>query len=94
MQGVVLDAHSTLVLKTTFSVDHAVSESAYFFPLNSDVALYGLRATIQPPSDPPRIIVGKVLEKEAARRGFSTAVSEGRPAALLEVGWCPEFVFT
>jgi hypothetical protein len=62
-----------------------VSDSAYFFPLNADVALFGLRATIAAPDGPPRVVLGKVLEKEAARKGFSKAVSEGRSAALIEV---------
>ena len=80
----VLDSNATLSLKTTFSTAEPVTQSAYYFPLNSDVALYGLRATINDGAL-SRVIVGKVLQKEAARKAFATAVEEDRPAALLEV---------
>ena len=80
----VLDSNATLSLKTTFSTAEPVTQSAYYFPLNSDVALYGLRATINDGAS-SRVIVGKVLQKEAARKAFAKAVEEDRPAALLEV---------
>ena len=80
----VLDSHATLTLTTTFSTVAAVSQSAYFFPLNPDVALYGLTVTITS-NAATRIIHGKVSEKESAREAFATAVSEGRSAALLGV---------
>ena len=80
----VLDGNATISLKTTFSTTEEVSKSAYFFPLNDDVALYGLKATIVS-SGTSRVILGKVLKKEAARKAFISAVNAGRSAALLEV---------
>lgn len=92
LSSAVLDSNATLELKTSFSVDEAISQSAYFFPLNSDVAIYGLRATISSGGS-SRVIAGKVLKKEAARKAFSKAVDEGRPAALLERSEASEEVY-
>lgn len=90
--GAVLDGTATLVLRSTFSVAEAIGQSAYFFPLNADVAIYGLRVLISSGAF-SRVVTGKVLKKVTARKSFSSAVEEGRPAALLESAEASEEVY-
>lgn len=95
VQGTILGSYATVVLKVAFSLPREpVERGAYFFPLSTDSAVLGLRATIEAPGLPTRILRGAVLEKETARRGFRAAVVAGRSAAVLEVRrrWFSAFV--